>query len=493
LSGGIRADHFGEPDVDEQSGLASVVLGTAGPPSERVRVARLRPLPSGNALFTARSISWQGRVAASVLLDSSGDTLIRAGYGLFADRPYENLWVNAQTNDLVLADAALGSAVDRDYLQPASVLLAGRYSRPDEAGEPPLRVDGNSGRVVAFEPQLRNPLLRSTFISVERRLGLSWSLAAHLLLSRTDYVSATDRVNREIRTAETGFRTVRPNSSLPSVYLRTDDGFSRYRAFLSTISFRNRRVLARINYTWSHSRDNQSDALADDFDLLITTSSGANPLSGRATFTRNYDFRIDYGPSDFDQRHNLVGYWIWDLPEFSGPLPWLTNGWRLSQTVAIRSGFPFSVFASRISVIDPDRFLNNRANQVCNASVDVAEPKGRRLLRAECFTAPEVGDIGNTGRNAFYGPGLMNTDFSVARTFTIGERRRLILRADIYNLLNHANLDNPESRLYCEDSLGPGCFGLARYGRREAAPAFPAQKPLVESARRIQLMLRFEF
>jgi hypothetical protein len=112
------------------------------------------------------------------------------------------------------------------------------------------------------------------------------------------------------------------------------------------------------------------------------------------------------------------------------------------------------------------------------------------LLNASAFAAPGPNLIGNSGRNAFSGPGLFNTDASISRAFlfpTLRESLRLTVRADFYNVFNHANLNNPES------GLGASDFGVALYGRREANSGFPLLAPLNETARQTQLLLRIEF
>src|SRR5581483_9192786 len=88
---------------------------------------------------------------------------------------------------------------------------------------------------------------------------------------------------------------------------------------------------------------------------------------------------------------------------------------------------------------------------------------GVLMLNAAGFAAPAPGTVGNLGRNAFRGPGLYNLDLSLARSFQLPRLRegtRLMIRADAFNLLNHANLNNPVSLLGSPD------FGVATYGRQ---------------------------
>jgi hypothetical protein len=54
-------------------------------------------------------------------------------------------------------------------------------------------------------------------------------------------------------------------------------------------------------------------------------------------------------------------------------------------------------------------------------------------------------DIGDVGRNLLRGPSQSNIDCSVGKRFPFTESRILEFRADIFNLRNHANRDNPIS------------------------------------------------
>ena len=57
-----------------------------------------------------------------------------------------------------------------------------------------------------------------------------------------------------------------------------------------------------------------------------------------------------------------------------------------------------------------------------------------------------------------------------------------------FNVLNHANLNQPSDLV-----LGSPGFGTAMFGRRGRDTGFPAQTPFNETARQIQLILRIEF
>jgi hypothetical protein len=114
------------------------------------------------------------------------------------------------------------------------------------------------------------------------------------------------------------------------------------------------------------------------------------------------------------------------------------------------------------------------------------------LLNYDAFAAPATGVVGNSPRNGFHGPGFYSLDLSLSRSFRmpwLGEAGRLRFRADAFNFLNHANLNNPSASL----SAGRAGFGLASYGRREGDAAFPTLVPFTETGRQIQFLLRIEF
>jgi hypothetical protein len=247
-----------------------------------------------------------------------------------------------------------------------------------------------------------------------------------------------------------------------------------------------------LAYTWSHSIDNQSDPLAGDFfDLnfagIASTSSGA----AGGTFARQFDSSADRGNSDFDQRHNLEFYSIWSLPAPSH-LRSLLSGWKISQMAAFRSGFPFSVYVPSTQPVTGGTVLNNRADMSGSGMLPspILAAGGLQILNPAAFSVPANGELGTSGRNSFTGPGFYNLDASIGRTLSIpamGESARLTIRADFFNVLNHANLGQPDSLL-----TSPS-FGVEHYGRVGVNSGFPALTPFRETARQIQLLVRFSF
>jgi hypothetical protein len=60
------------------------------------------------------------------------------------------------------------------------------------------------------------------------------------------------------------------------------------------------------------------------------------------------------------------------------------------------------------------------------------------------FAAVNTISYGNVGRNTLPGPGVWNTDMSIARTFPVTERVKLQFRAEFYNLPNTSHFNAPD-------------------------------------------------
>jgi hypothetical protein len=54
-----------------------------------------------------------------------------------------------------------------------------------------------------------------------------------------------------------------------------------------------------------------------------------------------------------------------------------------------------------------------------------------------------VARFGNLGRNVIIGPGFNNMDFSLLKNLRFSERMRLQMRAEVFDLFNHASFGQP--------------------------------------------------
>ena len=467
---GIRYDNFGVPVNVGGTKDALVELGIGPDMPSRIQGAQLTPGAGRERLFAADNHNFAGRFGFSYLPGRADKTVIRAGYGIFYDRSFDNLWENLALNNVVL-DPGTVSGAAFSYSRPLLENLA--FTTPGGS---------TFNRLFMYQAGLRTPYVQSFFLGLQREIARGVMLESNYVGALGRELITTDRINRQFSVPGGNGNF---NSNLPEIFYRGNQGDSNYNAFTVKLSGSGRTSTFRLAYTWSHSIDNQSDPLAGEYDDLSFTNLSAGSGYGISAFAKQFASGLDRGNSDFDQRHNLVAMGFWQLPR---PL----RGWRISGLAAIRSGLPFTVYASegrplynaRADLVDPQDW---RADQPVRG--------GKRLLNATAFQVPADGILGNTGRNAFPGPGFFSVDASLSRSIhfkRLPERDHLILRADLFNILNHVNLNNPLP--VALQTLGPNQnFGVALYGRSSITDGSPVLTPLEETTRQIHLIVRFEF
>ena len=238
-------------------------------------------------------------------------------------------------------------------------------------------------------------------------------------------------------------------------------GSSSYDAMLVSLRKRfSRGFQFDVNYTWSHSIDNQSTV------ANVTTSGGL------VCDARN--LRVCRGDSDFDIRHLFNVNGVWELPVgrgrgfFNNAPGWvdaIVGGWTFSGIFSARSGLPFQLATSSW----PTSFIFDGANghpaitdgdrNALRASIHDA-PDGTIQFFADPEAAlaavryPRHGQPGN--RNTLRGPGYWNLDTALLKNFRLpwSETQRLQIRWESYNVFNHHSFALPSST-----DIGSSTFG----------------------------------
>jgi hypothetical protein len=70
---------------------------------------------------------------------------------------------------------------------------------------------------------------------------------------------------------------------------------------------------------------------------------------------------------------------------------------------------------------------------------------GRHYFNTALFSLPALGDAGNARRRFFSGPGMDNYDMSLQKRLQLSESKALELRAEGFNVFNHAQFYGPQS------------------------------------------------
>ncbi|MDX6290085.1 MAG: hypothetical protein QOH42_1884, partial [Blastocatellia bacterium] len=180
-----------------------------------------------------------------------------------------------------------------------------------------------------------------------------------------------------------------------------------------------------------------------------------------------YDWKRNYGRSDFNREHRLVISGAYDLPKSksgSGTARALLNNWQIAGIAVFQSGLPFSI------IDNPGNAVFSRANfnpsftgQVqCSASVSscltsyfnqgafvISRPRldntGVGVVNNPTFDP--ANPFGNTPRNFLTGPGQKNVDISLIKFIPINERFRGEARVELFNAFNWVNYANPVNNI----------------------------------------------
>jgi hypothetical protein len=467
---GVRYENFGAPTNTGTQKDALFVPGAGATLAQRIQSGALHTPASGDEqIYHSDNRGWAARIGGSYDLTGRGKSVIRGAYGIFYDRPFDNLWSNMRLN---------GSSLQTFDINTSYVNILSPYL--PQLGTFSLQpINQDFPYITWIDPSLRNAYVQSFFFGMRHEVTNNLSLE----------VNGTGSLGRKLITTDILNRQFEYTSQLAQILYRANQGDSNYDSLTALARYRSGGVIFQAAYTWSHSIDNQSSPIAGDFfDVAFVRLTSNTGYEAAAAFTQEQNSRLDRGNSDFDQRQNLVLAAILEAPRTlrDSTLSWLTRDWRFSTLASFRSGFPYTVYGS-----SPLSIVNGRANLINPSATkeSIPAPGGQMLLNPAAFSDPTSG-IGNLGRNAFVGPGLFNIDVSLNRAFRVkwlGEAGRFNIRADVYNFLNHANLGNPDPQ------LSSSTFGLATYGRKAQPTGFPGLLPLNETARQVQLMFRVEW
>lgn len=170
-----------------------------------------------------------------------------------------------------------------------------------------------------------------------------------------------------------------------------------------------------------------------EFGAALATPANSQPFNRHA----------DWGPCVFDTRHNFNTSLV-AASSVKSANPWigrLLSGWQAAPLFHVASGQPLG------TTVGKDNSLTGLNNDRPVQVLADAYPTSRTCSFAPCvqwlnpqaFQANALGTFGNLGRNALRGPGSVNIDVALSRIFKVKERYALQIRAEAFNLLNHAN------------------------------------------------------
>jgi hypothetical protein len=429
------------------------------------------------------------------LFGSSGQTSIRAGYGMFytaiedltdalevGDPPYGLFY--SSPNPPLFATPFVDRATGNPEGQRFPVVL------PPEnvsASNPDPNVNWSQYLPISSSPgywyKNRLPYAEHYELSVERQLGSNSLLnisyvgtQSHRLLVLVEAnpsvpsiclsVSQPSQVAAGTATcgpfAETGTfttssgQTVVPRRPLGADFgstgLYENIGNANYNALEVTARHRSGRLEFLAGYTYSTTLD-QASGLGDQ----------VNPFNPRQTKEL----------AAFDLKNNFVFSYTYELPldHLSRRAAKVLGGWKVSGITRFSTGLPVTL----LELDDNSLIGTNCAGPNCNGidvpnaipgKLNFTNPRsGEPYFNTSLFTSEQLGQLGDSRRRFFHGPGINNWDMALLKEFTVNERMHFEFRAEFFNTFNHAQFvatsgfGTPSTGTCVASAPGQSCAG----------------------------------
>jgi hypothetical protein len=223
----------------------------------------------------------------------------------------------------------------------------------------------------------------------------------------------------------------RPVPRIASLLLYYAGANSSYNSFQFTVQKRYSKGFSILaNYTAGKSLDTNSDA----------TGGGSHPDP--------WNHQTNRGPSDFDIAQRLTVSGVWEHPRLKGssaPVRWVLGGWQSNIILTAQTGIPLTVRSGAdndYNGVSGD-FADYRGGDWRLSKDRSKQDQIRRWFNTSVFAASTVGTFGTARRGQLRSPGDANLDYSLFKTFQLGERVRVQFRGEFFNVFNHANLGTP--------------------------------------------------
>ena len=457
VNAGLRYEWFGRPtELNDQ--LTNMIPGPGADIFEQVRTATVgqvdQVVPDDRNNFGPRvGFSWD--------VTGKGRQTVRGGYGIMYERLFNNSITNIRFNppfysftvaSPVFVAAHAGLPIVYGPTNPDGT----RRNEPIRITEPntnpgvpdDLGIVGNIiGWNAAFgtsQQSLRvpDPFGHDTY-SHNWFVGTQLELVGGTVLE-ANYIGNVGRNLGRI----VDYNTVR-GDLFDGVLNRLNPGFgginframiarSRYHGLQLQLNKRYARgFTGQISYTLGKAWDDGSDVQV-----------GGTPVDARA-------LELEWGATDFDVRHRLVGNWLWELPflkDRGGLTGALLGGWQINGITQYQTGFPFNVNTNAAyprGDFNGDGVRNDRPNAP-SFGTELPDNSNDAFIRG-VFAAsdfPQTGFVlGNLPRNAYYGPRFLSTDLSLFKNFRVRDDWKIQFRAEAFNAFNNVNLRRPEGNL----------------------------------------------
>ena len=423
---GLRYDYMGPLHSTDQD-LAVFI------PGEGLKI-------QGNGISRIFPADWNNfgpRLGFAYQPTSKNDFVVRGGFGVFYDQINMNPFLDYRGDGADgLQDNPIGPKPVDNYSLSNYTWQANQYIFPGVTSCPTLSGCGsNVYNVYSVNQDFRTPYYFNYSLNVEKAFG-------NAVVWQVGYVGSQGRkASVMLNLNQNGsYNGEYPN--VGSIYQLNSMGNSNYNAMQSTLKIRAwHGVTGQFAFTWSHALDD------------VTEYRGVIPLD-------SFNLAQEYGSSDFDTRLNFTTFLTYDIPGSAHGPKWLSHGWQLTSLFSFHSGQPFNFDAGT-----QRPGLNIIGNPFAGVNRTFIPGVGEPYVNPNAFCVPGTSGCpgttnpdGDLSRNLFVGPGFADVDLSVIKNISIGERLKLQLRAEMFNVFNRKNLASGAGSVgsngYLYDTIG---------------------------------------
>jgi hypothetical protein len=397
----------------------------------------------------------QPRIGFSDDLFGDGKTILRGGFGTFFERLQGNDIYNAATtapffNNPSASSVYLsnpntswqtGQTAKLPFFAQGATTLARSYPAPAVAQfslgiQRELRPS-----VVAVVQYVGNLAWHQ---NIQRRINnysLNTPLAVRAWAGDSNNVSGTNNY----LSSTPGVAQQRANGDFNRVYQgwgqitqqenTTNGNYNGFQVGLRAQNWHN--LSGEVDYTWSH--------------VIDLTSSDLNNVSNP------WNLKYDKGSGAYDRRHILSTNYIYKLPFLTSPgmMHTLFGGWQISGTAVFQTGTivnngGIGNLGTSLSVGYDTIGLGGGYTNRPDVVGKIRYPKTQKQwFDQSAFAAPLPAwagsftqGFGNARKDTVRGPGRVNFNTSVYKTFAITERMKFDLRFESFNTFNHTQFNN---------------------------------------------------
>jgi hypothetical protein len=366
----------------------------------------------------------------------TGKTTIRGGWGVFYQPPFVE---------------AFNNMVDSAPWSPQYQFIGAPFMNPYQGSANPFPaqfapfVPSHNvtfplplSLAVSYQPNWHPSDVMNWNLTVEHQVARDLLVKVGYVGSKGTHLAYNTDVNAPLPSADaTGDNEQdrRPYQQFQQVTQDSSNGNSEYHSLQVQVDKRfSHGITASANYTWSRSIDEVS---------YQTDLCGINVIDP-------YNVRAYRGVSDFNVPHRFVLNYLWQLPSpKQGIAKVVAGGWETSGILNWQSGFPLNITSGGDYSFSLPEVGNDQAQVLSTPHYTQGSTNDKltQWFTTSSFGAPQNNTFGNAGRNILIGPSTFNIDFAAHKVFAITEHTNLQLRAEFFNLLNHAQFNNPDTGL----------------------------------------------